>query len=181
MPIIGRTQEVISIRNPGGTRRIDTMRFEPTCPGLLSAPQNYVWQNLTLTPMQIDTVIVPKDFTHYRIRFPAILQPKTGQSPIAVRFLPRQPGVVFDSIIIRTSIQGCKIEKKIYVTGRGLDNKVEWSINGLVDFGNVIVGQQKTVQVRARNNSKFDALSVALYVERGESFALNPKNSRHSC
>lgn len=172
MPIIGRTQEVISIRNPGGTRRIDTMRFEPTCPGLLSAPQNYVWQNLTLTPMQIDTVIVPKDFTHYRIRFPAILQPKTGQSPIAVRFLPRQPGVVFDSIVIKTSIQGCKIEKKIYVTGRGLDNKVEWSINGLLDFGNVIVGQQKTLQVRARNNSKYDALSVALYVERGESFAL---------
>ena len=172
MPIIGRTQEVISIRNPGGTRRIDTMRFEPTCPGLLSAPQNYVWQNLTLTPMQIDTVIVPKDFTHYRIRFPAILQPKTGQSPIAVRFLPRQPGTVFDSIVIKTSIQGCKIEKKIYVTGRGLDNKVEWSINGLVDFGNVIVGQQKTLQIRARNNSKYDALSVALYVERGESFAL---------
>ncbi|MFN4985472.1 MAG: choice-of-anchor D domain-containing protein [Ignavibacteria bacterium] len=172
MPIIGRTQEVISIRNPGGTRRIDTMRFEATCPGLLSAPQNYVWQNLTLTPMQIDTVIVPKDFTHYRIRFPAILQPKTGQSPIAVRFLPRQPGVVFDSIVIKTSIQGCKIEKKIYVTGRGLDNKVEWSINGLLDFGNVIVGQQKTMQVRARNNSKYDALNVALYVERGEAFAL---------
>lgn len=172
MPIIGRTQEVISIRNPGGTRRIDTMRFEATCPGLLSAPQNYVWQNLTLTPMQIDTVIVPKDFTHYRIRFPAILQPKTGQSPIAVRFLPRQPGVVFDSIVIKTSIQGCKIEKKIYVTGRGLDNKVEWSINGLLDFGNVIVGQQKTLQVRARNNSKYDALNIALYVERGEAFAL---------
>lgn len=172
MPIIGRTQEVISIRNSGGTRRIDTMRFEPTCPGLLSAPQNYVWQNLTLTPMQIDTIILPKDFTHYRIRFPAILQPKTGQSPIAVRFLPRQPGFVFDSIIIKTSIQGCNIEKKIYVSGRGLDNKVEWSINGLVDFGNVIVGQQKTIQIRARNNSKFDALSVALYVERGESFAL---------
>lgn len=172
MPIIGRTQEVISIRNPGGTRRIDTMRFEPTCPGLLSSPQQYVWQNLTLTPMQIDTVIVPKDFTHYRIRFPAILQPKTGQSPIAVRFLPRQPGTVFDSIIIKTSIQGCRIEKKIYVSGRGLDNKVEWSVNGLVDFGNVIVGQQKTLQIRARNNSKFDALSVALYVERGEAFAL---------
>ncbi|MCX6141444.1 MAG: choice-of-anchor D domain-containing protein [Candidatus Kapabacteria bacterium] len=170
--LVGRSQEVISIRTADGQARLDTMRFEPTCPGLLSSPQNYAWQNLTLTPMQIDTVIVPKDFTHYRIRFPFKLLPKTGYPTNAVRFLPRQPGIVVDSIIIRTSIQGCIIEKKIYVTGRGLDNKVEWSINGVVDFGNVIVGQQKTLTVRARNNSKFDALNVALYVERGESFAL---------
>ena len=168
----GRSQEVISIRTPDGSRRIDTMRFEPTCPGLLSAPRDYVWQNLTLTAIQIDTVIVPKDFTHYRLRFPYVLNPKTGYPGNAVRFLPRQPGVVFDSIIIRTRIDGCLIERKIYVTGRGLDNKVEWSINGLVDFGTVIVGQQRTINVRARNNSKFDQLNVALYVERGESFAL---------
>lgn len=168
----GRTQEVISIRTPDGSRRIDTMRFEPTCPGLLSAPRDYVWQNLTLSAIQIDTVIVPKDFTHYRLRFPYVLNPKTGYPGNAVRFLPRQPGVVFDSIVIRTRIDGCVIERKIYVTGRGLDNKVEWSVNGLVDFGTVIVGQQKTINVRARNNSKFDQLNVALYVERGESFAL---------
>ena len=168
----GRSQEVISIRTPDGSRRIDTMRFENTCPGLLSAPREYVWQNLTLSAIQIDTVIVPKDFTHYRLRFPLTLSPKTGYPGNAVRFLPRQPGVVFDSIIIRTRIDGCVIERKIYVTGRGLDNKVEWSINGLVDFGTVIVGQQKTINIRARNNSKFDMLNVALYVERGESFAL---------
>ena len=168
----GRSQEVISIRTPDGSRRIDTMRFDATCPGLLSAPRDYVWQNLTLTAIQIDTVIVPKDFTHYRLRFPYVLNPKTGYPGNAVRFLPRQPGVVFDSVVIRTRIDGCIIERKIYVTGRGLDNKVEWSVNGLVDFGTVIVGQQKTINVRARNNSKFDQLNVALYVERGESFAL---------
>jgi len=170
--LVGRSQEVISIKTSDGQRRVDTMRFEPTCPGLLSSPQEYTWQNLTLTPMQIDTVIVPPDFTHYRLRFPFALLPKTGYLPNAVRFLPRQPGVVFDSIVIRTTIQGCLIEKKIYVSGRGLDNKVEWSVNGLVDFGNVIVGQQRTLTVVARNRSKFDALNVALYVERGESFAL---------
>lgn len=168
----GRSQEVISIRSPDGSRRIDTMRFEPTCPGLLSAPREYVWQNLTQTTIQIDTVIVPKDFTHYRLRFPFVLTPRTGYPGIAVRFLPRQPGVVFDSVVIRTRIDGCVIERKIYVTGRGLDNKVEWSVNGLVDFGNVIVGQQRTINVRARNTSKFDQLNIALYVEKGESFAL---------
>ena len=176
--LIGRTQEVISIRNTGGSRRIDTMRFSPTCPGLLSDPQNYTWQNLTLSNLTIDTIIVPRDFTHYRIRFPFTLLPKTGYPFNSVRFLPRQPGFVFDSIIIKTQIQGCKIEKKIYVSGRGLDNKVQWSVNGLVDFGDVLVGQQKTISVRAKNNSKIDALTVALYVERGESFALLGGTSR---
>ncbi|MBU3678972.1 MAG: choice-of-anchor D domain-containing protein [Candidatus Kapabacteria bacterium] len=176
--LMGRTQEVIAIRNTAGSRRIDTMRFEPTCPGLLSNPQNYTWQNLTLSNLVIDTIIVPKDFTHYRIRFPFTLLPKTGYPFNSVRFLPRQPGTVFDSIIIKTQIQGCKIEKKIYVTGRGLDNKVQWSVNGLVDFGDVLVGQQKTINVRAKNNSKIDALTVALYVERGESFALLGGTSR---
>ena len=170
--LVGRSQEVISIRSSDGQSRLDTLRFEPTCPGLLSSPQTYTWQNLTLTDMRVDTVIVPKDFTHYRLRFPYLLARNTGYPANAVRFLPRQPGIIFDSIIIRTTIQGCAIEKKIYVTGRGLDNKVEWSVNGQVDFGNVIVGQQRTISVNARNNSKFDALNVALYVERGESFAL---------
>lgn len=170
--LLGRSQEVISVRTSDGSRRVDTMRFEPTCPGLLSTPRDYTWQNLTLSPLTIDTVTVPRDFTHYRLRFPLTLLPATGYQPNAVRFLPRQPGNVFDSIIIRTKIQGCLVEKKIYVTGRGLDNKVQWSANGLVDFGNVIVGQQRTINVRAKNNSKFDALNVALYVERGQSFAL---------
>lgn len=176
--LTGRTQEVISVRNTSGSRRIDTMRFEAVCPGLLSNPQNYTWQNLTLSDIVIDTIIVPKDFTHYRIRFPFTLLPKTGYPFNSVRFLPRQPGIVFDSIIIKTRIQGCNIERKIYVTGRGLDNKVQWSVNGLVDFGDVIVGQQRTLSVRAKNTSKFDALTVSLYVQRGESFALLGGTSR---
>lgn len=176
--LTGRTQEVISIRNTSGSRRIDTMRFEAVCPGLLSNPQNYTWQNLTLSDIVIDTIIVPKDFTHYRIRFPFTLLPKTGYPFNSVRFLPRQPGIVFDSIIIKTRIQGCNIERKIYVTGRGLDNKVQWSVNGLVDFGDVLVGQQRTLSVRAKNTSKFDALTVSLYVQRGESFALLGGTSR---
>ncbi len=168
----GRTQEVISIKNPGGTARIDTMKFSATCPGQLSNSIYYVWQNLTLAPIQIDTIIVPPDFTHYGIRFPFVLQPATGYNPIAVRFRPRNPGVVFDSIIIRTSANGCVIERKIYVTGRGLDNRVEWQVQGLVDAGTVVVGQQRTVNVIAKNNSNIDPLNVSLYVETGEAFEL---------
>lgn len=168
----GRTQEVISIRDPGGSRRIDTVSFSNTCPTTLSSPVEYVWQNLTLTPLVIDTIIVPPDFTHYRVRFPFTLQPKTGYAPIAIRFKPRAPGRVFDSIIIRTKIQGCTIERKIYVRGRGLDNQIEWAIQGTVDYGNVIVGQQRTINIVARNRSLFDTLGVSVYVERGEAFAL---------
>ena len=170
--LTGRSQEVISLRDPGGSRRIDTLSFSNTCPTTLSNPIEYVWQNLTLTPLVIDTIIVPPDFTHYRVRFPLTLVPKTGYAPIAVRFKPRAPGRVLDSIIIRTKIQGCTIERKIYVRGRGLDNQIEWAVQGQVDFGNVIVGQQRTINVIARNRSLFDTLGVSIYVEKGEAFAL---------
>lgn len=172
IPLSGRTQEVISIRNPGGTRRIDTVRFNNTCPGQLSSPVEYTWQNLTLAPLVVDTIEVPQDFTHYRINFPRTLQPATGYQPIAMRFRPRNPGNYFDSIIIRTKIQGCDIERKIYVRGRGFDNKVAWSTQGTVDFGDVIVGQERTINVSATNTSQLDTLNVSLYVERGNVFSL---------
>ena len=170
--ITGRTQEVIAIKNPGGTRRIDNINFSPACPGTLSNPVYYVWENLTLAPISIDTIIVPKDFTHYRVRFPNVLQPKTGYAPIAVRFRPLAPGIVRDSIIIRTKIQGCDIERKIYVNGRGYDNKVEWELNSQIDFGDAIVGQQTQLNVRAVNRSTIDTMNVSLYVEKGDAFQL---------
>lgn len=170
--LTGRTQEVILLQNSGGGRLPDTLRFNPTCPGQLSSPRYYTWQNITLTPIDIDTIILPKDFTHYRVNYPFRLNPRTGYPPLAIRFRPRNPGVVFDSVVIRTRIQGCTIERVFYVTGRGLDNKVEWSVKNVVDFGNVIVGQQRTINIVARNTSQFDTLNVSLYVERGEAFTL---------
>lgn len=166
----GRTQEVISIRNSAGTKRLDAMAFEPTCPGGISSPQYYVWKNLSSAPVTIDSIGVPPDFTHYRITLPTVLQPATGYQPIAIRFRPRTPGQVNDSVVIRARIQGCTIEKVIKVSGRGRDNRVRWSIQSL-DFGTTTVGQQKTMNVTAYNSS-VDTLRVSLYVERGEAFAL---------
>ncbi len=175
--LIGRTQEVIAIRNPGGNRRIDQMNFPPTCPGQLSPPQYYVWSNLTLTPLTIDDIVVPPDYTHYRVGLPFVVQPATGYDPIAVRFRPRSPGAKPDSIIIRTKLGNCTIERVIRVNGRGLDNRVEWTVDS-VDFGNVIVGQSRTINVTARNLSPNDALTVSLYVERGDGFVLLAGTSR---
>ncbi len=169
----GTTQEVIGLFQSGSlTRLSDTMKFENTCPGQLSGPRYYAWQNLTLAQISIDSLTVPADFTHYRLAYPQILNPRTGNQPNAIRFKPRNPGRQLDSFIIHTRIQGCTIEKMIYVSGRGLDNKVEWSVKDLIDFGNVIVGQQRTLNVVAHNRSEFDTLSISLYVERGEAFTL---------
>jgi hypothetical protein len=66
----------------------------------------------------------------------------------------------------------------IYVRGRGLDNKVEFTTQGPVDFGNVLVGQQRALTVQARNTSLIDALTVSLYVERGDAFTLLAGTSR---
>ncbi|MCO6465737.1 MAG: choice-of-anchor D domain-containing protein [Bradyrhizobiaceae bacterium] len=169
--MIGRTQEVISIRDPGGTRRIDKLNFSPTCPGQLSSPAYYVWSNLTLTPLTIDTIIVPPDWTHYKIKLPFLVQPKTGYDPIAIRFRPRSPGQKSDSIIIRTKLGGCTIERTIKLTGRGLDNRIQFEVD-TIDFGNVIVGQSRTINAVIRNLSPDDELNVALYVERGDGFVL---------
>jgi len=167
----GRTQEVISVRSTSGEKRIDNLKFGSVCPGQLSSPAYYVWSNLTLTPLTIDTIIVPPDFTHYKVRLPFTVLPKTGYDPIAVRFRPRAPGPVTDSIIIRTKVGGCVIERVIKVSGRGLDNRVEWSVDS-VDFGDVVVGRQRTLNVTARNLSPDDPLTISLYVERGASFVL---------
>lgn len=169
--VIGRTQEVISIRDPGGTRRIDKINFQSTCPGQLSPPAYYVWSNLTLTPITIDTIIVPPDFTHYKIKLPFVVQPATGYDPIAVRLRPLAPGLKNDSIIIRTKLGGCTIERVIKVSGRGLDNRVQFELD-TIDFGNVIVGQSKTVNAVIRNLSPDDELNVSLYVERGDGYVL---------
>lgn len=168
----GRTQEVILISQSGGGRLSDTMKFENTCPGQISSPNEYTWKNLTRDILVIDSVHIPPDFTHYKLSYPRNLLVDYGYPPNAVRFRPRSPGRVSDSIVIYTSIQGCTIEKKIYLKGRGLDNQVEWSIKDTIDFGNVTVGQQRTINVTAYNNSEFDTLGIALYVEKGEAFTL---------
>lgn len=178
IPLTGRTQEVISIRTTDGRGRVDTMSFSNTCPGQLSSPREYTWQNLTMTNLIVDSITVPPDFTHYRMAFPMVLTPETGYDPIAVRFRPRAPGNVLDSIIIHTRIQGCDIKRVIYVRGRGYDNRIQFSANGLVDVGDVVVGRQRTVSVTATNTSDIDTLTISLYVERGEAFTLLAGTSR---
>lgn len=170
IPLQGTSQEVIRIMNPGGTRRITTINFNATCPEMLSSPVYYVWQNPTAGPITVDTIIVPPDFTHYRMRFPVTLQPATGYDRIAIRFKPRSPGQVRDSVIIRTKIKGCLVEQKIYVNGRGYDNKVQWTSSS-TDYGDVVVGQQRTIQISATNTG-IDTLRVSVYLEQGEAFVL---------
>ncbi|MES2765369.1 MAG: choice-of-anchor D domain-containing protein [Bacteroidota bacterium] len=168
VPLRGIVQEVISIRTENGQKRIDSIKFASTCPGQLSDPVMYVWQNLTSRGITIDEIIIPPGFTGRTIKLPATLLPKTGYQPNFFRFRPLKPGFVSDSIIFKTQINGCTIEKKVFVSGNGYSSDVEFSVqNGLLDFGKVIVGQEKTLTVTATNKS-IDTLKVSFYLEAGE-------------
>lgn len=168
--LTGVVKEVLSIRTTDGAKRIDSLWFGRVCPGQLSAPIEYVWMDSTNRPIVIDTIILPKNFVGRALRFPITLQPKTGYQPNFFRFRPVAPGWVRDSIVFITHIDGCTIERKIYVTGYGYSSDVEFTVPAL-DFGDVIVGQSRTIMVTARNNGT-DSLRVSFYLEVGESFYL---------
>lgn len=168
--LTGVVKEVLSIRTTDGARRIDSLSFGRVCPGQLSGPLEYVWMDSTNRPIVVDTIIMPKSFVGRALRFPVTLQPSTGYQPNFFRFRPVAPGWVRDSIIFITHIDGCTIERKIYVTGYGYSSDVEFTVPSL-DFGDVIVGQSRTIMVTARNNGT-DSLRVSFYLEVGESFYL---------
>lgn len=176
VPLVGIVKEVLSIRTPDGAERIDSLYFGKVCPGQLSSPIEYVWMDSASRPIVVDTIILPKSFVGRSLRFPVTLEPNTGYQPNFFRFRPVTSGWVRDSIIFVTRIDGCTIERKVYVTGYGYSSDVEFTVPD-VDFGDVIVGQSKTIVVTARNNGT-DTLRVSFYLEVGESFYLTGGNGR---
>jgi hypothetical protein len=177
IPLRGVVREVIGLFDPGGKNRLDSAKFGTECVGQLSNPIMWTWKNLTSRPVTIDTVIIPNGFTGRRLRFPFALLPNTGYDQNVFRFFPNRSGLFKDSVIIIARIQGsnCSIIRKVYVSGRGYEAKVEWSTN-LADFGNVIVGQEKTLTVTAKNTAP-DDLRVSFYPKSGEVFLLTGAKS----
>lgn len=176
VPLTGIVKEVLSIRTTDGAKRIDSLDFGKVCPGQLSGPVEYVWMDSTNRPIVVDTIIMPKSFVGRSLRFPVTLEPNTGYPPNFFRFRPVAPGWVRDSIIFVTRIDGCTIERKIYVTGYGYSSDVVFTVPD-VDFGDVIVGQSRTIVVTARNDGT-DSLRVSFYLEVGESFYLTGGSGR---
>lgn len=170
IPLTGIVKEVLAIRSEDGSARIDSMDFGKVCPGQLSAPMYWIWLDSASRPIVIDSIAMPASFVGRSIRFPVTLQPNTGYTPNFFRFRPVQPGWVQDSIVFYTRIDGCTIERKVYVRGYGYSSDVEFTIPD-IDFGDVIVGQSQTLTVSARNNGT-DTLRVSFYLEVGEAFYL---------
>ncbi|GAB1429994.1 hypothetical protein MASR2M18_08270 [Ignavibacteria bacterium] len=172
IPLRGVVREVLGLTDLSGKNRLNKLTFPPECVGQLSNPVYWTYRDLTSRPIQVDTVIVPPGFTMRTFRFPAVLQPNTGYLQEYFRFFPNRSGQFNDSIIFICRIAGsnCTVERKVYVTGRGIESKVQWSSNS-GSAGTVIVGQERTFNVTATNPSP-DTLRVSFYLESGEVFLL---------
>lgn len=168
----GIVREVMNVSDNGGKIRLTSVKFPTLCVGQLSDPVAWTWKNLTLRTVTIDTVIIPTGFTTTRLRYPFVMLPNTGYNTNYFRFFPNRSGPFNDTVIIKARIQGsgCTIIKKIAMSGTGYEAKVEW-LTPLADFGNVIVGQEKTITVTARNNAP-DDIRVSFYPESGQVFFL---------
>ncbi|MBS1536892.1 MAG: choice-of-anchor D domain-containing protein [Bacteroidetes bacterium] len=177
IPLRGVVRDVVGVFDAGGTKRLDSAKFGTECIGQLSNPILWTWKNLTSRPVTVDTIIIPNGFTGRSLRFPFSLLPNTGYQQNVIRFFPNRSGLFKDSITIIARIQGsnCSIIRKIYVSGRGYEAKVEWSTK-LADFGNVIVGQEKTMTVTCKNSAP-DDLRVSFYPKSGEVFFLTGAKS----
>ncbi len=173
IPLRGVVREVLGVTDLSGKNRIDKLNFSPECVGQLSNPQYWTWRDQTSRQIQVDTVIMPKGFVMRTLRYPIVMMPNVGYQFEYFRFFPNRSGQFNDSIIFVCRIAGsnCTIERKVYVTGRGIESKVQWSSNS-ASAGSVIVGQEKTFTVTASNPSP-DTLRVAFYVETGEVFILS--------
>lgn len=180
IPLAGRTQQVFAIRQINGTTPITSFQFPPTCPGDLSQPSAWNWYNLTSRNLIIDSVVFPRTLVAIRLpRTPYTLRPSSqaGEFEKYFRFRPLQPGLVRDSIVYYAHLPGepCQFVIAIPFTARGLDKDVEFAAAS-IDFGNVIVGQEARRDIVLRNNSTTDALTVSLYLKRGDEFVLLQRN-----
>jgi hypothetical protein len=156
-------------------KRLDKIDFGTFCINVASPGVQYTWSNQMKTPIYVDTIIMPEHFIGKSLKFPFRLNPQWGYRPNYFRFLPLKQGFFRDSIIFIVRTNECTIERKVYVTGRGLKTDMEFNYHTL-DFGNVTVGQQATQNALAKNNGT-DTLHVRFYLRKGEVFFLNGAKS----
>lgn len=172
IPLRGVVREVIGITDLSGKNRFEKYNFGSECVGQLSNPVYWTWRDLTSRQIQVDTIIMPPGFTKRGMRYPIVMLPNTGYIQEYFRFFPNRSGAFNDSIIFICHVVGssCTIERKVYVTGRGIESKVQWSSSS-GSAGTVIVGQERVFNVTATNPSP-DTLRVSFYLESGEVFIL---------
>lgn len=162
-------QEAIAIKNRGN-KRIDTLDFGSICVGYVSDAIEYLWENLTDDKITVKNIILPTHFIGKKFVFPVTLDPKTGYNPNYFRFLPQSRGNFFDSVIFVVNAGNCLVNRKVYVKGRGYVADLKFAVDS-VDFGDVIVGKERTLNINLTNLSE-DPLDLYLYLRNGKVFFL---------
>lgn len=170
IPIKGSVLEVLGLFEADGKTRLDSIDFGVECVNFATTAYNYIWKNLVDQEIRIDTILVPEHFVSRSFKFPVPLIPNTGYLANYFRFYPQDKGVFNDSIVFIVSAGGCTIHRPVYVSGKGFLAEIDFWEDS-VDFGTVIVGQEKTLDINITNESD-ENLDVSFYLRTGESFVL---------
>jgi hypothetical protein len=170
IPIYGKVNEVLSIWRRGTKMRLDSFNFGQSCVNMPANSVEYEWFNNSNKNITIENIIIPSNFFGKSLKFPVILEPITGYSPNYFRFFPKTKGIFKDSIVFIAKSEGCTIHYPIYIYGKGYEADISFS-TAEIDFGTVIVGQQKTMNAEIENKSE-QGLLASLYLRKGDPFSL---------
>ncbi|PKL85949.1 MAG: hypothetical protein CVV22_05295 [Ignavibacteriae bacterium HGW-Ignavibacteriae-1] len=171
IPFYGKVKEVIRIAKGASEIRLDSINFGTSCLDFPSDAPQYNWMNLLDENIDVIDIEYPRDVQGNQRLFPLQLDPVTGYLPNYFRFIPTQPGLMQDSIIIVVKSGDCTIRRPIYVRGYGLFADIQFEIENL-DFGDVIVGQESLIDVPVKNNSP-ENLSVSFYLKKSDVFFIS--------
>ncbi len=171
----GKVRKVLKLTNDADGTRLDSIDFGRSCINFPSAAMQYLWENIIESNILIDSIIMPDNFIGKPFKYPVVLTPVTGYMPNYFRFLPKVPGNFNDSIVFVVKSDECTIMHPVYVHGLGFDANIKF-IEASIDFANVKVGQESTINVQLKNNSDED-IKVSIYLKRGIPFYLNGAKS----
>lgn len=170
IPLSGKVNEALKIMTNQGTR-LDSINFGTVCVGFASDAIEYLWENKLGYQVTVDDIIVPEHFLSKNFKFKVGLDPATSYRPNYFRFVPTAAGHFRDTVVFVVTAGGCTVHKKILVKGYGFFADVAFEAD-TVDFGDVFVGQEKTLDITVRNKSD-EALNISSYLKAGYGFFLN--------
>jgi len=171
IPVKGKIEDILRLNNLQTKRSVDSIDFGTICIGYYSNVYLYTYENLSTSPIQMTSIAVPPQFQGSQITFPLTLDVKTSYREKFVRFAPTVAGTYRDSVIFLCKSGSCTIRRVLIVKGRCIDTKVKFNIDTL-KFGNVVVGQTKTLSVGATNIGN-EQISVSFYLRQGDVFFFN--------
>ncbi len=171
----GHIIEVFKLTDESGNNEITKFDFGTECIDYITPAESYIWQNLTKDnpyieeeDIYIDTIIVPEHFISKNFDFPVNIDTYDGHYIHYFRFLPTAQGNFVDSVIFIIKSGECTIEKKVEVSGKGYYANLQFD-DAMVDFGDVIIGQEKTIDIPITNLSD-EPVNLLAYLKYGSGF-----------